>query len=143
MHTKGRTAALQNGADPSEYLVPGCRAFLANLTERGYRLYLASGTDEADVLREAKLLGVDAWFGGQIHGARDNMTDCSKELVIQDILRENHLTGRELLSFGDGFVEIELGPASAGMPWGWPRTSAGAKGSTRTNAPGCWRPGRR
>lgn len=107
-HTKARIAALQGGADPEEYLVPGSRQLLTLLRRQGLQLHLASGTDEADVIREAKLLGLDQWFGDRIHGARDNMTDCSKELVIRDIIRENHLTGAELLSFGDGFVEIEL-----------------------------------
>jgi len=107
-HIKERVAALEKRADPEAYLVPGCREFFALLKQRGYELYLASGTDEEDVLREASLLGITGWFGGRIHGARDNQTDCSKELVIRDIIRENRLTGRELLSFGDGFVEIEL-----------------------------------
>ena len=107
-HIQGRVSALRMGADPEEYLVPGSRELFALLRERGYRLHLASGTDEADVLREASLLGIEGWFDGRIHGARDDLTDCSKELVIRDIIRENHLTGRELLSFGDGFVEIEL-----------------------------------
>jgi len=107
-HIKGRVAALEKHADPEGYLVPGCRELFSILKERGYQIYLASGTDEEDVLREASLLGIAGWFDGRIHGARDNQTSCSKELVIRDIIRENHLTGRELLSFGDGFVEIEL-----------------------------------
>jgi len=105
---KERIAALQKGADPEEYLVPGSQKLLSLLRERGYQLYLASGTDEDAVLREASLLGVSDWFDGRIHGARDHSTDCSKEQVIRHIIRENHLTGEELLSFGDGFVEIEL-----------------------------------
>jgi len=107
-HIKGRVAALENHADPEGYLVPGCRELFDVLKARDYQLYLASGTDEDDVLREASLLGITGWFDGHIHGARDNLTDCSKELVIRDIIRENRLTGQELLSFGDGFVEIEL-----------------------------------
>lgn len=107
-HTKERIAALHGGADPGDYLVPGSQQLLTLLKQQNLQLYLASGTDEEDVIREAKLLGLDKWFGDRIYGARDNMTDCSKELVIRDIIRENQLTGNELLSFGDGFVEIEL-----------------------------------
>ena len=54
----------------------------------GRRLFPISrhGTDEADVLEEAKLLGVEGYFDGGIYGARDNMTTCSKEIVIKDIV---------------------------------------------------------
>ena len=107
-HTKARIQALQSGADPRDFLVPGSDQLLALLHQRGYQLYLASGTDEADVIAEANLLGIGHWFNGHIHGALENLTDCSKELVIRDILRKNSITGKDLLSFGDGFVEIEL-----------------------------------
>jgi len=105
---KSRLEELRKGADPQKYLVPGSIELLELLKEKGYHLYLASGTDEPDVLAEAKLLGLDQYFGKHIYGARDNETACSKETVIKQIVKENNLTGAELVSFGDGFVEIEL-----------------------------------
>ena len=105
---KSRIEALQAGCDPQNYLVPGSEHLLELLSKEGYNLYLASGTDEPDVLSEAKLLGLDRHFGKHIYGARDNETACSKETVIKQIVKENKLTGAELVSFGDGFVEIEL-----------------------------------
>jgi len=105
---KSRLEDLRGGSDPGQYLVPGSVRFLELLQKAGYNLYLASGTDEPDVLAEAKLLGLDRYFGKHIYGARDNQTDCSKEMVIKQIIAENNLTGAELVSFGDGFVEIEL-----------------------------------
>ena len=105
---KSRIEELQAGRDPQEYLVPGSVQLLELLKEKGYNLYLASGTDEPDVLREARLLGLERYFGRHIYGARDNETACSKETVIKQIVAENNLTGAELISFGDGFVEIEL-----------------------------------
>jgi len=117
-HIENRVAALKEGADPEEYLVPGCRTLFALLQERGYQLHLASGTDEEDVLREAALLGIADWFHGRIRGARDHVTDCSKERVIRDIIRGNRLTGKELLAFGDGFVEIELAAGFGGYAVG-------------------------
>ena len=51
---------------------------------------------------------MNPYFGKHIYGARDNETACSKEAVIKQIVKENNLTGAELVSFGDGFVEIEL-----------------------------------
>ena len=105
---KNRLEELRQGGDPQKYLVPGCTRLLELLQKNGYNLYLASGTDEADVLAEARLLGLDRYFGTHIYGARDNETACSKEAVIKQIVKENNLTGKELVSFGDGFVEIEL-----------------------------------
>jgi len=105
---KSRLEELRQGCDPQKYLVPGSTPILELLKESGYNLYLASGTDEPDVLAEAKLLGLDRYFGNHIYGALDNQTDCSKELVIKQIIAENNLAGSELVSFGDGFVEIEL-----------------------------------
>jgi phosphoglycolate phosphatase-like HAD superfamily hydrolase len=105
---KSRLDELQRGCDPQKYLVPGSIQLLELLKKEGYSLYLASGTDEPDVLAEAKLLGLDKYFGKHIYGARDNETACSKETVIKQIIAANNLTGAELVSFGDGFVEIEL-----------------------------------
>ena len=108
LRIKDRLQYLEDGGDPEEYLVPGTSRFLELLKNEGYRLYLASGTDKADVLREATLLGLDRYFGDHIYGALDTMKTCSKELVIKQIIEENDLDGTELVSFGDGYVEIEL-----------------------------------
>ena len=108
VHIKDRIQALGDGADPQDFLVPGSRRLLELLAAAGYELYLASGTDEADVQEEARLLGLDRYFGARIFGARDNMTTCSKQGVIEDLIAEHALAGAELVGFGDGFVEIEL-----------------------------------
>ena len=105
---EGRLDELRKDCDPQKYLVPGSIRLLELLEQNGWNLYLASGTDEADVLAEAKLLGLDHYFGKHIYGARDNETVCSKATVIKQIVVENNLTGAELVAFGDGFVEIEL-----------------------------------
>jgi phosphoglycolate phosphatase-like HAD superfamily hydrolase len=105
---KNRIEELQAGCNPQKYLVPGSEQCLQLLKNKGYKIYLASGTDEPDVLAEAKLLGLYHYFGKHIYGARDNETACSKETFIKQIIKDNNLTGAELVSFGDGFVEIEL-----------------------------------
>ena len=105
---KSRLEELRNGCNPEKYLVPGSVRLLELLKNEDYNLYLASGTDEPDVIAEAKLLKLDKYFGQHIYGARDNETACSKETVIKQIVASNNLTGAELISFGDGFVEIEL-----------------------------------
>ena len=108
-HIKERKQGLIDGTiKPEELIVPGCAEFVRKLKEKGIKCYLASGTDEKDVLYEAKLLGVDELFDGQVYGAHDYMTDCSKELVIKSLLSEGKIKPEELISFGDGYVEIEL-----------------------------------
>ena len=47
---------------PDTYLVHGSIDLLDALTSRGLRLYLASGTDEPFVRREAEILGLTAMF---------------------------------------------------------------------------------
>lgn len=90
-----------------QFLLHGSLALLDDSKRRGLRLYLASGTDEEFVRREAELLGLTSYFGEHIYGALDNYKSFSKKMVIDRILRENGIRGEQLLSFGDGYVEIE------------------------------------
>ena len=90
-----------------EFLVFGSRHMLDVLKSRGIPMYLASGTDEPFVKREAELLGIADYFNGHIYGARDDYKSFSKKMVIERILRENNIPGEALISFGDGYVEIE------------------------------------
>jgi phosphoglycolate phosphatase-like HAD superfamily hydrolase len=92
---------------PDELLVHAARPLLEELKQRGLPMFLASGTDEQYVKREADLLGVTPFFGHHIYGALDNYKDFSKKMVIERILNENHIPGEQLLSFGDGYVEIQ------------------------------------
>jgi len=100
---------------PDEFLVYGARALLQQLSDRGLSLYLASGTDEPFVKSEADLLDVTRYFGPRIYGALDDYRSFSKKMVIDRILRENAIDGARLLSFGDGYVEIENTKAVGGL----------------------------
>lgn len=103
-----RTDGLRRGTiDPDSLLVHGTRALLEALCARGLPIYLASGTDEQFVKAEAELLDVTKYFKGHIYGALDDYKKFSKKMVIDRILRENQVPGESLLSFGDGYVEIE------------------------------------
>jgi len=102
-----RITELRTGAcSPDKYLVPGSRALLEGLAERGYTMYLASGTDDAYVQDEAKLLDVHRYFAG-VHGALDDYKTFSKAILIQKIIGSAAFAGNEFLGFGDGYVEIE------------------------------------
>ena len=103
-----RLNGLENGSiDPETLTVPGSYALLEMLLSHGVTLYLASGTDEEHVKNEARLLGVDRYFGPHIYGAQREYRTFSKKLVIERILTRNNISGAELIGFGDGYVEIE------------------------------------
>jgi phosphoglycolate phosphatase-like HAD superfamily hydrolase len=102
-----RLAALENGTAPAvDYLIQGSREFVRGLAEKGADLYIASGSDHVDVLREASTLGLAGYFQGGLYGALDASEANGKERVIQRILDDHHLAGSELLVVGDGPVEI-------------------------------------
>lgn len=94
-------------AAPEKYLVPGSRALLIALRERGLTLYLASGTDQGLVREEARLLDLDKYFDGGVYGALDDYKSFSKKLLIQQLLAEPRLACTTILGFGDGYDEIE------------------------------------
>ncbi len=119
-HIKGRIAALESGeTDPDEMMVPGARRLLDALKQRGFTMYLASGTDQPFMRAEAKLLGVDGYFDGGMFGALDDYKSFSKKILIEKIIRESKYEGEEFLGFGDGFVEIqnvkEVGGVAVGV----------------------------
>ena len=103
-----RTEGIRAGVIPREdFLVHGARALLEMLQQRRLPLYLASGTDEVFVRQEAELLDIARYFGKNVYGAKDDYRSFSKKMVIERILRENRIPGEQLLSFGDGYVEIQ------------------------------------
>lgn len=104
-----RIRRLENGeAKPDEFLVRGSRRFLELLAAQGIEIYIASGTDDVDLQREAALLAVTPMVKG-IKGAPHRRKDCSKEAVIKELVETRQLSGKELLVVGDGKVEIMLG----------------------------------
>jgi phosphoglycolate phosphatase-like HAD superfamily hydrolase len=106
-----RTGALR----PDDLLVHGSRALLERLVQLNLKLYLASGTDERYVKQEAELLDLTRYFGPHIYGALDDYRKFSKKMVIERILRDHAIPGTALLSFGDGYVEIENTKEAGGL----------------------------
>jgi len=105
---KDRVTELERGDAPSEkYLVPGSIELLESLKQRGLKMYLASGTDQIYMRREAELLGLTRYFDGGVYGALDDYKSFSKAILIQRIISSAEARGDELLGFGDGYVEIE------------------------------------
>jgi phosphoglycolate phosphatase len=103
-----RIEGLRSGRyQADDWLVCGSIEILNNLRERGVRMFLASGTDEAFVKQEVELLQLTPFFQGRIYGAQDQYRLFSKKMVIERVLTESQLKGREFVAFGDGYVEIE------------------------------------
>lgn len=114
-----RIYGLEHGLiDPETMAVPGSFAFLDMLKAEGITLFLASGTDEEYAKHEAEILGVTKYFGENVYGAQRDYRSFSKKMVIERIIKENHLQGEELLGVGDGFVEIENVKEAGGFALG-------------------------
>jgi sugar/nucleoside kinase (ribokinase family)/phosphoglycolate phosphatase-like HAD superfamily hydrolase len=102
--------ALRRGElDPSDLTMKGSLQFLRCLHNAGVKLYLASGTDQTDVVREATLLGYASLFDGHIKGSIGDMKNDPKKIVVERILcelAEQHISPEVCVIFGDGPVEM-------------------------------------
>ncbi len=94
---------------PQDFEMKGARAFLDSLHTSGVKLYLVSGTDEADVRDEADVMGYAHLFEGRIHGAVGDLRVDAKRVVLERIIQGGGLYGTKLLVVGDGPVEIREG----------------------------------
>lgn len=123
---KHRVGGLKDGSiDPGEYVVPGSYELMDGLEARGCDMFLASGTDLPYVVSEAEVLKLDGYFRGHIYGALDEYKNFSKKMIIGKLLRENQLSGPELLTFGDGYVEVENTKEAGGVAVGVASDEAG------------------
>ena len=89
--------------------IKGAFQFLKKLSAMGTRLYLASGTDQEDVIREAQILGYADLFTGGIRGSVGDINNDPKKIVIRSIIAEIGQDGgspAEAVVFGDGPVEM-------------------------------------
>ncbi len=102
-----REAKLRSGElTVDDFAVKNAIELLHELHERGITLYLASGTDVDDVKNEAEAMGYADLFNGGIYGSVGDVSKYSKKMVIDNIITSNNLHGAELITFGDGPVEI-------------------------------------
>ncbi len=103
---RGRIEQLRSGQlGPEHFQIRYAALFLRALHQRGVTLYLASGTDQADVLAEAQALGYAGYFEGHVFGAADTLQD-AKRAVLERMMGEQGLSGHEFAMFGDGPLEI-------------------------------------
>ena len=111
-----RVAKLQRGElTPADFQIKNALQLLERLRTGGVHLYLASGTDEADVTAEAVAMGYADLFEGRIFGAVGDVRVEAKREVLKRIIRENNLKGPEVVTFGDGPVEMRLTKQCGGI----------------------------
>lgn len=94
--------------DLRDVTIKGSIGFLEMLESRGVQLYLASGTDQDDVRKEADILGYGRFFSGGIFGSLGNVSKDPKRAVIEDIIKQLplNISPEECYVFGDGPVEM-------------------------------------
>ncbi len=102
-----RMEKLKSGElDPSDFQMKNAMLLLRELHRRGIKLYLASGTDVADVIAEATAMGYADLFEGRIFGAVGDINVEAKKVVLDRIIQEHNLAGHQFATFGDGPVEM-------------------------------------
>lgn len=106
-HVRARREQLARGElAPEDWQIKHSRRLLERVRAAGLTLYLASGTDEADVADEARALGYAELFDGGIFGAVGDLKIEAKRDVLLRILRATSASGEEVVVFGDGPVEM-------------------------------------
>lgn len=105
-----RVARIKRGElAPDDWQVKHARRVLERLHAAGIRLYLASGTDEADAIAEAEVLGYAPLFTGGIFGAVGDLRAEAKRDVLARIIRASGADGDQIVVIGDGPVEMREG----------------------------------
>jgi phosphoglycolate phosphatase-like HAD superfamily hydrolase len=116
---KERVAEIRQGkVSPESFLVHGTVSLLKQFRARDLTLIILSGTEQERVLEEVELLGLKPFFGHHIYGSTTDLQASSKEAVISRLLREENIAGEQLLSFGDGPVEVEVTKQVGGLAVG-------------------------
>ena len=102
-----RVAKLRRGElETRDFQIKNAQKLLEAFSARGVKLYLASGTDVADVKAEAEAMGYAHLFEGRIFGAVGDIRVEAKKIVVERIIAEHGLSGPQFITFGDGPVEI-------------------------------------
>jgi phosphoglycolate phosphatase-like HAD superfamily hydrolase len=106
-HIADRKKKIEKGLlTPADVTVGGSIDFVRTLAENGVTIYLASGTDQDDVRKEARLLGYADYFTGGIFGSVGDVNNDPKQKVLRGILSSRGVDMQKLAIFGDGPVEM-------------------------------------
>jgi len=105
--SKRRNDLVNGKIQREDFLIAGSEELLKALCDMGAELYVASGTDDADVKAEVQALGLAKYFK-KVAGAPAGKENCSKNEVIRDLL-SGGVSADRLAIAGDGKVEIMIG----------------------------------
>ena len=93
--------------DIEDFTIKKAIPLLNALHQNGVKLYLASGTDQEDVVKVAGILGYRNLFGGRIYGSVGDITKDAKRIVLERIMMDIGDESRhQVVTVGDGPVEI-------------------------------------
>jgi phosphoglycolate phosphatase-like HAD superfamily hydrolase len=95
----------QRVCPPQQWQVPGAAQILATLQQRGWQLFLLTGTEYQQVGHEIELLDLAQFFPQRLFAPHGPDPTFSKGRIIQQILQDYKLDGRKVIGFGDGVVE--------------------------------------
>ncbi|MDA0990127.1 MAG: PfkB family carbohydrate kinase [Verrucomicrobia bacterium] len=117
---RGRLAKFERGElEVADFAVKGAVECLRALHGAGVKLYMASGSDEDDVIAEAKALGYADLFEGRIYGAVGDVSKEAKKIVMDRILNDIGADQvSSMVAFGDGPVEIRESRKRGGLAFG-------------------------
>jgi rfaE bifunctional protein kinase chain/domain len=102
-----------------DFTIKNAVPFIERLYQAGIRLYLASGTDQEDVINEARIFGYDHLFEGGIYGAVGDLSKEAKKMVLENILNTIGAANySQIITFGDGPVEIRETRKKGGLTVG-------------------------
>ena len=117
---RGRLAKFERGElAVADFAVKGAVEFQRALHGAGVKLYMASGSDQDDVIAEARALGYADLFEGRIYGAIGDVTKEAKKIVMDRILTDIGADQiSSMVAFGDGPVEIRESRKRGGLAVG-------------------------
>lgn len=111
-----RMAIIRSGAElPEHYLIHGTLPFLEHVRMRNLTPVILSSTIQERVHEEAELLGIHNFFAHHIYGGVGDPLRFSKRAIFERLLAEEGIPGSQLLSFGDGPVELRDTKALGGL----------------------------
>lgn len=114
---KGRTEKLLKGElEQKDFRIPGSKEFIEKLVDKGIKCYIASGTDDVDIKREMKSVGVDHLLEDS-QGAPERKKDCPKASVYNRLIQLGYKPN-EIMVIGDGKVEMNLGRENGSLTLG-------------------------
>jgi phosphoglycolate phosphatase-like HAD superfamily hydrolase len=109
-----RIATMTTTHSADHHMIRGARAFLGRLADNGVRIALVSGTEHHHLVRESTALHIAEYFDAGIYGPGGHAPGFTKAEAMAALVERYELVPGQLLSVGDGPVEISAGKSLDG-----------------------------